>query len=112
MEYMGEINKDIVNQGNDYNVNWYVVRNDFGSFTGYAELPDDWHDGDEDDLLVHGGVTFRGKLNGVEVIGFDTADELDYDIRWSLNEVVRETKERLARGVNDSITYRRSQKAR
>ena len=112
MEYMGEINKDIVNQGNDYNVNWYVVRNDFGSFNGYAELPDDWHDGDEDDLLVHGGATFRGKLNGIEVIGFDTADELDYDMRWSLNEVVRETKERLARGVDDSITYRRSQKAR
>ena len=41
MEYMGEIHADIVNQGNDYNVNWYVTRNDFGSFNGYAELPDD-----------------------------------------------------------------------
>lgn len=112
MEYMGEINKEIVSQGNDYNVDWYVVRNDFGSFNGYAALPEDWRDGDEDELLVHGGVTFRGKLNGVEVIGFDTADELNYDMRWSLNEVVRETKERLARGIDDSITYRRSQKAR
>ncbi|TXJ77845.1 hypothetical protein FGO85_04070 [Ligilactobacillus salivarius] len=75
-------------------------------------MPEDWKDGDEDDLLVHGGVTFRGKLNGVNVIGSDTADSIDYDMRWSLNEVVEETKELLARGVDDSVTYRRSRKAR
>lgn len=112
MEYMGEINKEIVSQGNDYNVDWYVVRNGFGSFNGYAALPEDWQDGDEDELLVHSGVTFRGKLNGVEVIGFDTTDDIDYDRRWSLNEVIKEAKERLARGVDDSITYRRKQRSR
>ena len=52
-------------------VQWHVVRNDFGSFNGYATLPEDWKDGDEYDFLVHGGVTFRGKLNGVNVIGFE-----------------------------------------
>ncbi|NXZ96772.1 hypothetical protein HZI56_06695 [Lactobacillus salivarius] len=75
---------------------YYIIPSLFGALNGYAELPKSWKDGDEDELTVHGGITFKGYVRDgaskVKVIGFDTLHAFDDQETWDLKSVEKECK--------------------
>lgn len=75
---------------------YFIIPSLFGALNGYAELPKSWRDGDEDELTVHGGITFKGYVRDgaskVKVIGFDTLHAFDDQETWDLKSVEKECK--------------------
>ena len=96
MEEYGTLHAEPIKVG-EYKGNRYFVRvNQFSCLCGYAELPKNWKDGEEDYIDVHGDVTFKGCIvnNGekVRVIGFDTMHFGDSPTYWNLFRVEEECK--------------------
>ena len=75
---------------------YFIIPSLFGALNGYAELPKSWKDGDEDELTVHGGITFKGyvrdEASKVKVIGFDTLHAFDDQGTRDLKSVEKECK--------------------
>lgn len=75
---------------------YFIIPSLFGALNGYAELPKSWKDGDEDELTVHGGITFKGYVRDgaskVKVIGFDTLHAFDNQETRDLKSVEKECK--------------------
>ena len=70
---------------------YFIISNPFLRLNGYAELPENWKDGEEDYIAVHGGVTYKGYVRDgkekVKVIGFDTLHAFDGPEDWPLYRV-------------------------
>lgn len=99
-----------------YVILWFVKKNvfpnhegEFGWGNGYAILPPGhpFHGKHHDDIpgvVVHGGLTFSGKVsdfdwNGLDqfdencwIIGFDTCHDGDTIEEWSRDKVIEHTK--------------------
>ena len=75
---------------------YFIIPSLFGALNGYAELPKTWKDGNEDELTVHDGITFKGYVRDgaskVKVIGFDTLHAFDDQETWDLKSVEKECK--------------------
>ena len=75
---------------------YFIIPSIFGALNGYAELPKSWKDGDEDELTVYGGITFKGYVRDgatkVKVIGFDTLHVFDDQETQDLKSVEKECK--------------------
>ena len=75
---------------------YFIISNPFLRLNGYAELPENWKDGEEDYIAVHGGVTYKGYVRDgkekVKVIGFDTLHAFDDQETRDLKSVEKECK--------------------
>ncbi|MEF2760516.1 MAG: hypothetical protein U0N29_03740 [Ligilactobacillus salivarius] len=60
MQYLGTNEAMPAKVGSYKGYKYFIIPSLFGALNGYAELPKDWKDGDEDELTVHGGITFKG----------------------------------------------------
>lgn len=60
MKYLGTNEAMPAKVGSYKGYRYFIIPSLFGTLNGYAELPKSWKDGDEDELTVHGGVTFKG----------------------------------------------------
>lgn len=96
MQYLGTNEAMPAKIGTYKGYKYFIIPSLFGALNGYAELPKDWKDGDEDELTVHGGVTFKGYLmigeEKVRVIGFDTMHLGDSSTYWNLCRIEKECK--------------------
>lgn len=96
MEEYGTLHAAPIKVGEYKGHKYFVNVNQFSCLNGYAELPQNWKEGEEDYIDVHGGVTFKGYLiNGeekVRVIGFDTMHAGDNPVYWNLYRVEKECK--------------------
>ncbi|ARU19630.1 hypothetical protein [Ligilactobacillus salivarius] len=96
MEEYGTLHAEPIKVGKYKGHKYFVNMNQFLCLNGYAEIPENWKDGEEDYIDVHGGVTFKGYLmNGedkVRVIGFDTMHAGDSSAYWNLSRVEIECK--------------------
>ena len=81
MQYLGTNEAMPAKVGSYKGYKYFIIPSLFGALNGYAELPKSWKDGDEDELTVHGGITFKGYVRDgaskVKVIGFDTLHAFD-----------------------------------
>ena len=96
MQYLGTNETIPAKIGTYKGYKYFIIPSLFGALNGYAELPKDWKDGDEDELTVHGGITFKGYVRDgaskVKVIGFDTLHVFDDQKTRDLKSVERECK--------------------
>ena len=96
MQYLGTNEAMPAKIGSYKGYKYFIIPSLFGALNGYAELPKDWKDGDEDELIVHGGITFKGYVRDgaskVKVIGFDTLHAFDDQKTRDLKSVERECK--------------------
>lgn len=96
MQYLGTNEAMPAKVGSYKGYRYFIIPSLFGALNGYAELPKSWKDGDEDELTVHGGITFKGYVRDgsskVKVIGFDTLHTFDDQETWDLKSVVKECK--------------------
>ena len=90
MQYLGTNEAMPAKIGSYKGYKYFIITSLFGALNGYAELPKSWKDGYEDELTVHGGITFKGYVRDgsskVKVIGFDTLHAFDdqetRDLKW------------------------------
>lgn len=95
---------NILERGNHRGFEWNLVEitwlgeiDDHGVANGYVGIPHSHPlngvDYDEIDLDIHGGLTFSQEIEGLWVLGFDTAhfgDNKDNcDLEYCRNEVIR-----------------------
>lgn len=96
MKYLGTNEAMPAKIGTYKGYKYFIIPSLFGALNGYAELPKDWKDGDEDELTVHGGITFKGYVRDgaskVKVIGFDTLHAFDDQETRDLKSVEKECK--------------------
>lgn len=96
MQYLGTNETMPAKIGTYKGYKYFIIPSLFGVLNGYAELPKDWKDGDEDELTVHGGITFKGYVRDgaskVKVIGFDTLHAFDDQETRDLKSVEKECK--------------------
>ena len=96
MQYLGTNEAMPAKVGSYKGYKYFIIPSLFGALNGYAELPKDWKDGDEDELTVHGGITFKGYVRDgaskVKVIGFDTLHAFDDQETRDLKSVEKECK--------------------
>lgn len=96
MQYLGTNEAMPAKIGTYKGYKYFIIPSLFGALNGYAELPKDWKDGDEDELTVHGGITFKGYVRDgaskVKVIGFDTLHAFDDQETRDLKSVEKECK--------------------
>lgn len=96
MKYLGTNEAMPAKVGSYKGYRYFIIPSLFGALNGYAELPENWKDGEEDYIDVHGGATFKGYLvNGeeeVRVIGFGTMHAGDSPVYWNLSRVEEECK--------------------
>lgn len=96
MQYLGTNEAMPAKIGSYKGYKYFIIPSLFGALNGYAELPKSWKDGDEDELTVHGGITFKGYVRDgaskVKVIGFDTLHAFDDQETRDLKSVEKECK--------------------
>ena len=96
MQYLGTNEAMPAKIGTYKGYKYFIIPSLFGALNGYAELPKSWKDGDEDELTVHGGITFKGYVRDgaskVKVIGFDTLHAFDDQETRDLKSVEKECK--------------------
>lgn len=96
MQYLGTNEAMPAKVGSYKEYKYFIIPSLFGALNGYAELPKDWKDGDEDELTVHGGITFKGYVRDghrkIKVIGFDTLHAFDDQETRDLKSVEKECK--------------------
>lgn len=96
MKEYGTLHAEPIKVGEYKGNRYFVNMNQFLWLNGYAEIPENWKDGEEDYIDVHGGVTFKGYLmndqDKVRVIGFDTMHVGDSPAYWNLSRVEEECK--------------------
>ncbi|WP_289147755.1 hypothetical protein [uncultured Megamonas sp.] len=96
MQYLGTNEAMPARKGTYKGYKYFIIPSLFGALNGYAELPKSWKDGDEDELTVHGGITFKGYVRDgaskVKVIGFDTLHAFDDQETRDLKSVEKECK--------------------
>ena len=96
MKYLGTNEAMPAKIGTYKGYKYFIIPSLFGALNGYAELPKSWKDGDEDELTVHGGITFKGYVRDgaskVKVIGFDTLHAFDDQETRDLKSVEKECK--------------------
>lgn len=94
MKYLGTNEAMPAKVGSYKGYKYFIIPSLFGALNGYAELPKSWKDGVEDELTVHGGITFKGYVRDgsskVKVIGFDLTC-----IWWSRDTRSKERWERV-----------------
>ena len=119
MQYLGTNEAMPAKVGSYKGYKYFIIPSLFGALNGYAELPKDWKDGDEDELTVHGGITFKGYVRDgsskVKVIGFDTLHAFDdqetrdlksveKECKYMIDEMIEKTSTNLALQISDELT--------
>ena len=119
MRYLGTNEAMPAKVGSYKGYKYFIIPSLFGALNGYAELPKDWKDGDEDELTVHGGITFKGYVRDgsskVKVIGFDTLHAFDdqktrdlknveRECKYMIDEMIEKTSTNLALQISDELT--------
>ncbi|QIG36416.1 hypothetical protein IBB3154_0927 [Ligilactobacillus salivarius] len=119
MQYLGTNEAMPAKVGSYKGYKYFIIPSLFGALNGYAELPKDWKDGDEDELIVHGGITFKGYVRDgaskVKVIGFDTLHVFDdqktrdlksveRECKYMIDEMIEKTSTNLALQISDELT--------
>lgn len=96
MKYLGTNEAMSAKVGSYKGYKYFIIPSLFGALNGYAELPKSWKDGVEDELTVHGGITFKGYVRDgsskVKVIGFDTLHAFDDQETRDLKSIEKECK--------------------
>ena len=96
MKYLGTNEAMPAKAGSYKGYRYFIIPSLFGALNGYVELPKSWKDGDEDELTIHGGVTFKGYVRDgaskVKVIGFDTLHAFDDQETRDLKSIEKECK--------------------
>lgn len=118
MQYLGTNEAMPAKVGSYKGYKYFIIPSLFGALNGYAELPKDWKDGDEDELIVHGGITFKGYVRDgsskVKVIGFDTLHAFDdqktrdlknveRECKYMIDEMIEKTSTNLALQISDEL---------
>lgn len=119
MQYLGTNEAMPAKVGSYKGYKYFIIPSLFGALNGYAELPKDWKDGDEDELTVHGGITFKGYVRDgsskVKVIGFDTLHAFDdqetrdlksveKECKYMIDEMIGKISTNLALQISDELT--------
>ena len=119
MQYLGTNEAMPAKVGSYKGYKYFIIPSLFGALNGYAELPKSWKDGDEDELTVHGGITFKGYVRDgaskVKVIGFDTLHAFDdqetrdlksveRECKYMIDEMIEKTSTNLALQISDELT--------
>ena len=119
MQYLGTNEAMPAKIGTYKGYKYFIIPSLFGALNGYAELPKSWKDGDEDELTVHGGITFKGYVRDgaskVKVIGFDTLHAFDdqetrdlksveKECKYMIDEMIEKTSTNLALQISDELT--------
>lgn len=119
MQYLGTNEAMPAKVGSYKGYKYFIIPSLFGALNGYAELPKDWKDGDEDELTVHGGITFKGYVRDgaskVKVIGFDTLHAFDdqetrdlksveKECKYMIDEMIEKISTNLALQISDELT--------
>ena len=119
MKYLGTNEAMPAKIGTYKGYKYFIIPSLFGALNGYAELPKDWKDGDEDELTVHGGITFKGYVRDgaskVKVIGFDTLHAFDdqetrdlksveKECKYMIGEMIEKISTNLALQISDELT--------
>lgn len=119
MQYLGTNEAMPAKVGSYKGYKYFIIPSLFGALNGYAELPKYWKDGDEDELTVHGGITFKGYVRDgsskVKVIGFDTLHVFDdqktrdlksveRECKYMIDEMIEKTSTNLALQISDELT--------
>ncbi|PAY59658.1 hypothetical protein A8C40_00370 [Ligilactobacillus salivarius] len=119
MQYLGTNEAMPAKVGSYKGYKYFIIPSLFGALNGYAELPKDWKDGDEDELTVHGGITLKGYVRDgaskVKVIGFDTLHAFDdqetrdlksveKECKYMIDEMIEKISTNLALQISDELT--------
>ena len=119
MQYLGTNEAMPAKVGSYKGYKYFIIPSLFGALNGYAELPKSWKDGDEDELTVHGGITFKGYVRDgaakVKVIGFDTLHAFDdqetrdlksveKECKYMIDEMIEKISTNLALQISDELT--------
>lgn len=119
MEEYGTLHAEPIKVGKYKGHKYFVNMNQFLCLNGYAEIPEKWKDGDEDELTVHGGITFKGYVRDgaskVKVIGFDTLHAFDdqktrdlknveRECKYMIDEMIEKTSTNLTLQISDELT--------
>lgn len=119
MQYLGTNEAMPAKVGSYKGYKYFIIPSLFGALNGYAELPKYWKDGDEDELTVHGGITFKGYVRDgsskVKVIGFDTLHAFDdqktrdlksveRECKYMIDEIIEKISTNLALQISDELT--------
>lgn len=119
MQYLGTNEAMPAKIGTYKGYKYFIIPSLFGALNGYTELPKSWKDGDEDELTVHGGITFKGYVRDgaskVKVIGFDTLHAFDdqetrdlksveKECKYMIDEMIEKTSTNLALQISDELT--------
>lgn len=96
MEECGTIDLEPLKISKYKGLRYFIILNPLLGLNGYAELPENWKDGKEEYIEVHGGVTYKGYVRDgkekVRVIGFDTLHAFDRPEDWPLFRVETECR--------------------